>query len=49
MRYRLTFQIFPTLGQARKFMKSRKGRKATLTPWSSHEGREKGYIVWYYT
>ena len=48
MRYKRTFQIFQTIEQAQAFIKSRKGRKTTLTPWSSSDGKENGFLVWYY-
>lgn len=47
MRYKQTFKIFETLEQAKKFINSRKGEN-TLTPWSSEDGQEKCFIVWYY-
>ena len=48
MRYKRTFQIFQTLEQAKEFIKSRKGRKHTLTPWSSPDGKGTGFLVWYF-
>lgn len=48
MRYKTTFQFFETLEKAENFIKSRKGKKTTLTPWNSADGQEKCFIVWYY-
>lgn len=48
MRYKKTFQIFPTKEAAKNFIDSRKGRKHTLTLWSSSDNKEHGFAVWYY-
>lgn len=48
MRCKRTFQTFQTLEQAQAFIKSRKGRRTTLTLWSNSDGKESGFIVWYF-
>ena len=41
MRYKITFQFFETLEKSENFIKSRKGKKTTLTPWKGVNGQEK--------
>lgn len=48
MRYRRTFQFFDTEEQAQRFIKSRGRRKANYTPWTSEDGKEHAFVVWYF-
>lgn len=48
--HRRTFEFFSTEQQAAAFVAARKKqhRKAYLTPWTSADGTEHKFIVWYY-
>ena len=48
--HRRTFEFFDTEQQAAAFVAARKKqrRKAYYTPWSSANGTEQKFVVWYY-
>ena len=48
--YRKTFEFFSTEHQAAAFVAARKKqrRKAHMTLWTSADGTEHKFIVWYY-
>ena len=48
--HRRTFEFFDTEQKAAAFVAARKKhrRKAYLTPWTSADGTERKFIVWYY-
>ena len=55
-RYRLTFEFVDTKEQAEEFCNNenknryiREHHKAHYTPWTSQDGSEHKYIVWYVT
>lgn len=50
MRHQETFHFVDTEEQGRKFVEQRRKqrRKAWYTPWSSADGKESKFIVWYY-
>lgn len=48
--HRKTFEFFSTEQQAAAFVAAYKKqrRKAHMTPWTSVDGTERKFIVWYY-
>lgn len=55
-RYRKTFRFCETEDEAKRFCESenknqyiRKYHPAYYTPWSSQDGKENKFIVWYFT
>ena len=50
MLHQSTFHFVDTEEQAKNFVEQRRKqrRKAWYTPWSSADGKESKFIVWYY-
>ena len=46
-RGRLTFKFFEMQEQAEQFARSSRLRKFSITPWSSKDGKENLFIIWY--
>ena len=46
-RGRLTFEFMETKEKAEQFAKSRRLRKFFIAPWSSADGGENLFVIWY--
>ena len=46
-RGRLTFKFFEMQEQAEQFARSSRLRKFSITPWSSKDGKENLFVIWY--
>ena len=56
IRYKLTYKIVKTEEEAKNFCDNenknyyiRKNHQAHFTAWSSSDGKEHGFIIWYVT